>query len=76
MERWKVHQGPLPDSIDPVWLEEFRKEGIERRKIDDLVRKLLGEDEEPEMSLGQFLMTFPKIDCDDSIFDRHAKWED
>jgi hypothetical protein len=67
-----IVQHPLPDNIDPEWLRALQKKAVARRKAEEMVREILGENTaEPEMSLGEYILTFPEIDCDDSIFARH-----
>jgi hypothetical protein len=63
----------LPDTIDENWLRELRERGAARRRAEEMVREILGENKEPEMSLAAFILTFPEIDCDDSIFARHPE---
>lgn len=68
----KINEESLLDSIDPVWLAEIQKKGAERRKVKEMVEAILKIDKpKPKMSLGEYILTFPKIDCDDSIFARH-----
>jgi hypothetical protein len=67
-------QYPLPDNISEAYLQELRERVAARRKAEAMVREILGErDEKPEMSLAQFILTFPKVDCDDSVFERHPE---
>ncbi|WP_050454322.1 hypothetical protein [Candidatus Burkholderia verschuerenii] len=77
MDKYKITENPLPDTIDPVWLEELRARGAERRRVEEMVEVLLGIDKpKPKMSFEDYLMTFPKIDCDDAIFARHPERRD
>ncbi|WP_250537710.1 MULTISPECIES: hypothetical protein [unclassified Caballeronia] len=46
-------------------------------KIEAQVRRQMGEpDDDDNAGFIRALMSFPKIDCDDSIFDRHASTGD
>jgi hypothetical protein len=70
----QIVQHRLPDNIDPEWLKELQKKAVKRREAEAMVRELMGENKpEPEMSLGEYLLTFPKINCDESIFARHPE---
>jgi hypothetical protein len=74
MRNIKIQQEPLPDTIDPVWLEALRARGAERRRVEEMVEAIMGMDRpQPKMSFEAYLMTFPKIDCDDAIFERHPE---
>jgi hypothetical protein len=74
MDKSKITENPLPENIDPVWLEELRARGAERRRVEEMVEAILGMDRpKPKMSLGHYILTFPEIDCDDSIFARHPE---
>lgn len=66
-------QYPLPDNISEAYLRALRERVAARRKAEAMVREILGErDEKPEMNLFEYLLTFPKVDIDFSIFDRNA----
>ncbi|SAK47483.1 hypothetical protein AWB82_01039 [Caballeronia glebae] len=69
----KIIQGTLPSNIDPNWLKELQEYSARRGEIEAEVRKQMGEsDDDDNAGFIRALMSFPKIDCDDSIFDRHA----
>jgi hypothetical protein len=76
MDELKISEPALPEGIDPVWLEELRARGAERRKVEAMVREQLGLNEQPTKSFVAHILDFPKIDCDDAIFDRYANQED
>ncbi|GJH07599.1 hypothetical protein CBA19CS11_02195 [Caballeronia novacaledonica] len=70
---FKIIQGTLPSNIDEEELREMQAYAARRRKIEAEVRRQMGEEVDYEPAdFIQALMSFPKIDCDDSIFDRHA----
>jgi hypothetical protein len=65
-------QGPLPWNITESELLEIQAQARARRKEEERVREVLyGKRPEPEMCFEDFLLTFPKLDVEDSFFDRH-----
>ncbi|SAK41703.1 hypothetical protein AWB77_00373 [Caballeronia fortuita] len=73
MREFKIIQGPLPSWIDQEWLKEAQEYTARRREIEKEVRRKMGEpvNDDP-VGFIDALLKFPKIDCDDAIFDRHA----
>ena len=70
---FKIIQGTLPSNIDEEELGRFRRIPPDAAKIEAEVRRQMGEsDDDDNAGFIRALMSFPKIDCDDSIFDRHA----
>ncbi|SAL19685.1 hypothetical protein AWB73_01234 [Caballeronia turbans] len=74
---FKIIQGTLPSNIDESELRELQAYTARRMKIEAEVRRQMGEpDDDDNAGFIRALMSFPKIDCDDSIFDRHASTGD
>ncbi|BCQ21980.1 hypothetical protein NK8_00880 [Caballeronia sp. NK8] len=70
---FKIIQGTLPSNIDPDELREIQEEAARNWEIEKEVRRRMGIlGDEDNAGFIRALMSFPKIDCDDSIFDRHA----
>lgn len=70
---FKIIQGKLPSNIDEDELREIQAYAAQRREIEAEVRRQMGEPDDYEPAdFIRALLSFPKIDCDDSIFDRHA----
>ncbi|KXV15705.1 hypothetical protein CR51_02570 [Caballeronia megalochromosomata] len=70
---FKIIQGKLPSNIDEDWLKELQEYTARRNEIEAEVRRQMGEpDDDDNAGFIRALLNFPKIDCDDSIFDRHA----
>ncbi|MBC8641788.1 hypothetical protein IAG25_33715 [Caballeronia sp. EK] len=70
---FKIIQGTLPSNIDEEELREIQADAARRMKIEAEVRRQMGEpDDDDNAGFIRALLSFPKIDCDDSIFDRHA----
>jgi hypothetical protein len=72
---FKIIKQPLPANITESELREIQTRAAKRREAEALVRKLLGEESNPKMSFEEFILTFPKLDVEDSFFDRHAERE-
>jgi hypothetical protein len=70
----KIIQGPLPWNITESELLEIQARAKARREAEEKVREVLyGKRPEPAMSFVDFLLTFPKLDVEDSFFDRHPE---
>ncbi|SAK45648.1 hypothetical protein AWB76_00761 [Caballeronia temeraria] len=73
MREFKIIQGELPSNIDPEWLKEIQEYSARRSEIEAEVRRQMGEpDDDDDVGFIDALLSFPKIDCEDAIFDRHA----
>jgi hypothetical protein len=72
---FRIIKQPLPANITEAELREIRSRAARRREAEALVRKLMGEETNPKMSFEEFILTFPKLDVEDSFFERHPESE-
>lgn len=72
---FKVVKGKWPSWLSKEYVEELRERGRAEREALALARKILGDEDPPDLNerFIDHLLNFPEIDCEDDIFARHPK---